>query len=104
MFRLLAREVPAAQLREVRRFTAEWERQASVWLREGDLSAAAAYDRHARIRGADEEAACDRASSMWLAEHLRGKDVLLLAGSSAEAADLSRRVPGRASGPPGSPR
>ena len=95
MFRLLAREVPAAQLREVRRFTAEWERQASVWLREGDLSAAAAYDRHGRIRGADEEAACDRASSMWLAEHLRGKDVLLLAGSSAEAADLSRRVQAR---------
>ena len=95
LFRLLAREVPAAQLREVRRFTAEWERQASVWLREGDLSAAAAYDRHGRIRGADEEAAYDRASSMWLAEHLRGKDVLLLAGSNAEAADLSRRVQGR---------
>ena len=95
LFRLLAREVPAAQLREVRRFTAEWERQASARLREGDLSAAAAYDRHGRIRGADEEAAYDRASSMWLAEHLRGKDVLLLAGSNAEAADLSQRVQAR---------
>jgi len=29
---------------------------------------------------------------MWLADHLRGKDVLLLAGSNAEAADLARRV------------
>jgi hypothetical protein len=29
---------------------------------------------------------------MWLADHLRGKDVLLLAGSNAEAAELSRRV------------
>ena len=29
---------------------------------------------------------------MWLADHLRGKDVLLLAGSNAEAAGLSRRV------------
>ena len=38
------------------------------------------------------EAAYDRAASMWLADHLRGKDVLLLAGSNAEAADLSRRV------------
>jgi hypothetical protein len=28
----------------------------------------------------------------WAADHLRGKDVLLLAGSNAEAADLSRRV------------
>ena len=95
MFRLLAQEVPAAQLHEVRRFTAGWERQASVRLRDGDLAAAAAYDRHGRIRGADEETACDRASSMWLAEHLRGKDVLLLAGSNAEAAGLSRRVQAR---------
>jgi hypothetical protein len=32
---------------------------------------------------------------MWLADHLRGKDALLLAGSNAEAADLSRRVQAR---------
>ena len=92
MFRLLAQEVPAARLHEVRRFAAEWERQASVRLRDGDLAAVAAYDRHGRIRGADEEATYDCASSMWLADHLRGKDVLLLAGSNAEAAVLSRRV------------
>ena len=92
MFRLLAREVPAAQLHEVRRFGAAWEREASARLRDGDLAAAAAYDRHGRIRGSDEEAAYDCASSVWLADHLRGKDVLLLAGSNAEAAELSRRV------------
>ena len=54
MFRLLAQEVPAAQLHEVRRFDAAWEREASVRLRDGDLAAVAAYDRHGRIRGADE--------------------------------------------------
>jgi hypothetical protein len=95
MFRLLTQEVPAARLREVRRFGAEWERQASIRLRDGDLAAAAAYDRHGRIRGADAEAACDRAAGMWLADYLRGKDVLLLAGSNAEAAGLSRRVQAR---------
>ena len=95
MFRLLAREVPAAELHEVRRFDAQWEREASVRLRDGDLAAVAAYDRHGRIRGADEEAAYDRAASMWLADHLRGKNVLLLAGSNAEAAELSRRVQAR---------
>jgi hypothetical protein len=95
MFRLLAQEVPAAQLREVRRFDAAWEREASIRLRDGDLAAAAAYDRHGRIRGANEEAAYDRAASTWLADHLRGKDVLLLAGSNAEAAELSRRVQAR---------
>jgi conjugative relaxase-like TrwC/TraI family protein len=92
MFRLLAREVPAAELHEVRRFDAAWERQASIQLRGGDPAAIAAYDWHGRIRGADAEAAYDRAAAMWLADHLRGKDVLLLAGSNAEAADLGRRV------------
>ncbi len=92
MFQLLAREVPATQRYEVRRFDAAWERQASIQLRDGDPAAVAAYDRHGRIRGADYEAACDRTASMWLADHLRGKDVLLLAGSNAEAADLARRV------------
>ena len=92
MFRLLAREVPAAELHEVRRFDAAWEAAASVRLRAGDFAAYAAYDRHGKMRGADQDAAMDRAASMWLADHLRGKDVLLLAGSNSEAADLSRRI------------
>ena len=61
-------------------------------MRKTGLAAVAAYDRHGRIRGADHEAAYDRAASMWLADHLLGKNVLLLAGSNAEASDLSRRV------------
>jgi hypothetical protein len=44
------------------------------------------------MRGADQEAAYDRAASMWLADHLRGKNVLLLVGSNSEAAELPRRV------------
>jgi conjugative relaxase-like TrwC/TraI family protein len=108
MFRLLAREVPAAELHEVRRFDAEWERQASIRLRDGDAAAVAAYDQHGRIRGADAETAYDRAAAMWLADCLRGNDVLLLAGSNAEAAELSRRVQVRLAqlgtvGPPQAP-
>ena len=61
MFRLLAREVPCAELHEVRRFDAAWEAGASVRLRAGDFTAYAAYDRHGRMRGADQEAATDRA-------------------------------------------
>ncbi len=108
MFRLLAQEIPAAELHEVRRFDAAWEQEASVRLRDGDLAAAVVYDRHGRIRGADAEAAYDRAATMWLADHLRGKDVLLLAGSNAEAAGLSRRVQAKLTqigtvGPPQAP-
>ena len=71
MFRLLAREVPAAELHEVRRFDALWERQTSVQLREGDLAAVAAYDRHGRIRAADEERGGPRRSG-----HTAGKSLL----------------------------
>ncbi len=92
MFRLLAREVPAAELHEIRRFGAAWEGGASVRLRAGDFAAYAAYDRHGRMRGADQETATDRAAGLWLADYLRGKSVLLLAGSNSEAAELSRRV------------
>ncbi len=92
MFRLLAHQVPCAELHEVRRFDAAWEADASVRLRAGDFTAYADYDRHGRIRGANQDAAMDRAASMWLADHLRGKNVLLLAGSNSEAAELSRRI------------
>ena len=92
MFRLLAREVPAAELHEIRRFDAAWEGGASVRLRAGDFAAYATYDRHGRMRGADQETAMDRAAGLWLADYLRGKSVLLLAGSNSEAAELSRRV------------
>ena len=92
MFGLLARKVPGVELHEVRRFDAAWEAGASARLRAGDFTAYAAYDRHGRMRDGDQEAAMDRAASIWLADHLRGKNVLLLAGSNSEAADLSRRV------------
>jgi hypothetical protein len=52
-------------------------------LRAGDFAAIAAYDRHGRIRGADEQAAYEEAA---------GKDVLLLAATNEEAAELSRLV------------
>jgi AAA domain-containing protein len=92
MVQLLAQEVPAAELHEVRRFDAQWEAAASVRLRSGDFAAVAAYDTRGRVSGADEETAYQRAAGAWLADHLQGKDVLLLAGSNAEAAELARRV------------
>ena len=95
MFRLLAGEVPAAELTEVRRFTSPWEADASIRLRVGQPGAVTVYDRHGRIRAADTDTARERAAAAWLADHLRGKDVLLLAGSNEEAADLARRVQAR---------
>ena len=91
-FRLVAQEVPATELHEVLRFREEWERAASVKLRDGDFTAYADYDRRGRMTGADHEKAFDLAVTSWLADHLAGKLSLLLAGSNLEAAELSRRA------------
>jgi conjugative relaxase-like TrwC/TraI family protein len=92
VFSLLDEELDGARLEEVRRFTQPWQAEASQRLRKGEVEALAAYDRRGRVRGADHEKVFDSAAKAWLAEYLRGRDALLLAGSSEEAADLSRRV------------
>jgi hypothetical protein len=92
IFSLLAGEIPGARLEEIRRFRHWWQAEASQRLRKGEIEAVAAYDRRGRVRGADHEKVFDQAARAWLADHLRGRDALLLAGSSEEAADLSRRV------------
>ena len=89
---MLAETLGAIELTEVRRFASQWERDASLRLRQGDKPVLAAYDTRGRIRGLHREAAYSRAAGAWLADHLRGKDVLLLAGSNAEAAELARLV------------
>ena len=92
MFPALIRELGAAELSEVLRFSADWEPAASLRLRAGDFAVIPAYDRRGRIRGDHREAAYDRAAGAWLADHLHGTDAILLAGSNEEAAELARRV------------
>jgi conjugative relaxase-like TrwC/TraI family protein len=92
MFRAMAEELGAVTLTEVRRFAEPWEAAASLRLHDGDKSALAAYAARARIRGFDRQGAQARAVGAWLADHLRGKDALLLAGSNEEAAALSTMV------------
>jgi AAA domain len=91
-FSWFASEIGAAELHGVRRFASAWEADASLQLRRGDKSALAAYDAHGRIRAGDREAMHDKAALAFLADFLQGKDSVLVAGSSAEAADLARRV------------
>ena len=92
IFSLLAEEIDGARLDEIRRVRQPWQAEASGRLRRGEVEAVAAYDRRGRVRGADHDRVFGQAAKAWLADHLRGRDALLLAGSSQEAADLSRRV------------
>jgi AAA domain/TrwC relaxase len=91
---LLADRLGYVQLAEPVRFTASWERAASLRLRSGDATALDEYDQHGRIRGAPPDQAMDQAVATYVASYLAGRDVLLMAADWARCRDLSRRIRG----------
>ena len=91
---LLADRMGYVQLAEPVRFTAEWERDASLRLRAGDQSALDDYDQHGRICGAPPDEAMDQAVNAYIASYLAGHDVILTAADWARCRELSRRIRG----------
>jgi conjugative relaxase-like TrwC/TraI family protein len=89
---LLADQLGYVQLAEPVRFTAEWERDASLRLRAGDQTALDDYDQHGRIHGAPPDEAMDQAVKAYIASYLKGHDVLLTAADWARCRELSRRI------------
>ena len=89
---MLTRQMGYVQLAGPVRFTSQWERDASLRLRIGDASVLAEYDQQGRLRGGPAEEAAELACRAWIADHLAGKDSLLLARTEEQARELSRRV------------
>ena len=89
---LLADRLGYVQLAEPVRFTAAWERGASLRLRSGDATTLDEYDQHGRIRGAPPEQAMDQAARAYVASYLAGQDVLLMAADWARCRELSARI------------
>ena len=89
---LLARRLGYVQLAEAVRFTAQWERDASLRLRTGDASVLDTYHEHGRIRGADPEQAMDDAARMYVAHYLAGRDTLLMICDRERCREVSRRI------------
>jgi hypothetical protein len=89
---LLADQIGYVQLAEPVRFTAAWERGASLRLRAGDATALDEYDQHGRIRGAPPDQAMDQAARAYVASYLAGRDVLLMAADWARCRELSARI------------
>ena len=89
---LLADRLGYVQLAEPVRFTATWERAASLRLRHGDATALDEYDQHGRIRGAPPDHATDQAARAYLATYLAGRTVLLMAADWARCRELSARI------------
>jgi len=89
---LLARRLGYVQLAEAVRFTAGWERDASLRLRAGDASVLDVYHEHGRIRGAGPEQAMDDAARRYVAHYLAGRDVLLMIRDRDRCREVSRRI------------
>jgi conjugative relaxase-like TrwC/TraI family protein len=89
---MLTRRLGYVQLAEPVRFVQEWERDATLRLRAGDTGVLAQYEEQGRLRGGDPDQAMELACRAFVADHLAGKDSLLLARTGEQAREMSRRV------------
>ncbi len=81
-----------SELSDVRRFSSEWEKAASVELRAGNTSAVSAYEAHGRVTGGDRESLLDAIHAAWKADVEAGKSSLMIAGDTATVTELNRRA------------
>ncbi|BBF99669.1 conjugative relaxase-like TrwC/TraI family protein [Pseudonocardia autotrophica] len=90
---LLATAGSRYELTDARRFSSEWERDASLRLREGDQTVLRAYHQQGRLldSGTREDAETSAARG-WLADHLAGRRSLLLVDTNEQAARLSSSI------------
>jgi hypothetical protein len=91
---MLARQLGHVQLSEAGRFRHTWESEASLRLREGDVTVLSEYRQHGRLHAGHAETVLEDAARAYLHDRLNGHDTLLMAGTEAMAAELSRRVRG----------
>lgn len=78
-------------LERVHRFSAEWEADASLHLRCGDVTALDDYDEHGRIHGALTAADARRqVIGRWRELRVRGEDVVMLAATNESVSELNR--------------
>nr|WP_255426060.1 MobF family relaxase [Pseudonocardia sp. C8] len=92
MFAHLAGQPEALTLDTVHRFVNDWEAEASLQLRDGDVAAVAAYTDRGRVRTGTLDDLAAHAVRGHLADMLDGKQALLIVGTNQMAHRLSRQV------------
>ena len=88
-------ELPTAELEQVWRMEAEWEKAASLKLRAMDPAAVDAYAEHGRIRDHDD---LEELLDGLAAVHADGLDVVVLAGSNRRVDELNDAMQARVVG------
>ncbi len=92
LFRLLAAETNAAELSGVRRFSAAWEREASLRLRNGDRSVVEEYLSRGRVVDGKRHVMVEEAFVRWELARARGDSVVVCAADHATVDELAARA------------
>jgi len=82
----------APELVDVHRFTNDWEKTASLGLRQGDPDAIDHYIAHARVSGGTTASMMDAAYTAWRADTLAGRATVLINDSNEAVATLNARA------------
>ncbi|MFC8850570.1 MULTISPECIES: MobF family relaxase [unclassified Micromonospora] len=92
LFRYLAGLGATATLSRVHRFIHEWEGQASLRLRAGDLTVLADYDRRGRLLGGHRQQLIGKMLDRWAADLASEHSSLMLVETGDEAAQIAHRA------------
>ncbi len=87
-----AREGEVPSLVEVRRFVNEWEKAASLALRDGDVMAIDAYENHGRIVEGTTETVIDAAYDAWQNDLRAGRSSILVTEAAESVRQLNERA------------
>jgi hypothetical protein len=90
MFPLLADRLGALEIHEIHRFAEQWEKDASLKLRHGDVTVIADYQARGRIHAGSEDQARRDMVLDWAAAIRAGLDAVMIAQSEAEVTELNR--------------
>jgi conjugative relaxase-like TrwC/TraI family protein len=82
----------APELVDVHRFTHEWEKEASLGLRQGDPDSIDHYIEHARVSGGDTVSMMDAAYTAWRTDRRAGRATILISDSNETVAMLNERA------------
>ena len=91
LFRLLT-DSHAVELTGVRRFTHDWERNASLRLRARDPNVVATYQEHGRIVDSDRLDVLDHAATAWLQARAAGESLVVCATDRATVSAICDTV------------
>lgn len=88
----MERHGPHSTLNRVWRFNNEWERAASLQLRQGKESSVDEYTSNDRIVGAEDNSAAEMVFNAWAQDMSTGQSTLMIASTNESVQDLNQRA------------